>query len=71
MNFEEQFLLYSKNINRHLFNYMDSIKDIDNLLLESMKYSLLSGGKRIRPVIFLVFDKIEVYLRPKTLFLNA
>ncbi len=58
MNFEEQFLLYSKNINQHLFNYMDNIKDIDNLLLESMKYSLLSGGKRIRPIIFLIFNKI-------------
>lgn len=55
MNFKEKLLLYSKNINQYLCDYMDNIKDVDNLLLESMKYSLLSGGKRIRPIIFLVF----------------
>ena len=58
MNFKEQFLLYSKNINQYLVNYMDSIKNVDDLLLEAMKYSLLSGGKRIRPVIFLIFNQI-------------
>ncbi len=58
MNFKDKLLLYSENINQYLRSYMDSIEDIDSLLLESMKYSLLSGGKRIRPIIFLVFNEI-------------
>lgn len=54
---------YRKSINDFLENYLDSIKNkIENNLFKSMKYSLLSGGKRIRPILTLsVYDLLNKY----------
>lgn len=59
--FAEKMELYRKSINDFLENYLDSIKNkIEQNLFESMKYSLLSDGKRIRPILTLsVYDLLN------------
>ena len=61
--FAEKMEMYRKSINDFLENYLDSIKNkIENNLFKSMKYSLLSGGKRIRPILTLsVYDLLNKY----------
>lgn len=59
--FAEKMELYRKSINDFLENYLDSIKNkIEQNLFESMKYSLLSDGKRIRPILTLsIYDLLN------------
>ena len=59
--FAEKMESYRKSINDFLENYLDSIKNkIENNLFKSMKYSLLSGGKRVRPILTLsVYDLLN------------
>ena len=59
--FAEKMEMYRKSINDFLENYLDSIKNkIEQNLFESMKYSLLSDGKRIRPILTLsVYDLLD------------
>lgn len=59
--FAEKMEMYRKSINGFLENYLDSIKNkIEQNLFESMKYSLLSDGKRIRPILTLsVYDLLN------------
>jgi len=40
-------------VNDHLFDFMPAIDNHADKLLEAMKYSLLAGGKRLRPVLLL------------------
>ena len=58
MEFKEQVLEYTKEINK----YLDESVIIQNLperrLLESMKYSLMSGGKRLRPMLVIATYKL-------------
>ncbi len=44
---------YLKTFEDYAQNYMDKLQTKPTLLGESMRYSLLSGGKRIRPVLAL------------------
>ncbi|MCD8189463.1 MAG: polyprenyl synthetase family protein [Clostridiales bacterium] len=57
MTFQEEFALCQREIETSLENYFT-----ENLpqgrLLEAMRYSLLAGGKRIRPVLTLKFCEI-------------
>ncbi len=55
LNFEKQFLNYKEEFEKYLNQYIDSLKGVPSKLVESIKYSLLSGGKRIRPVLMLAF----------------
>ena len=48
-NYEE----YKEIINQHILDYIPSIDAKSNVLYESMKYSLTSGGKRLRSVLLL------------------
>ena len=59
--FAEKMEMYRKSINDFLENYLDSIKNkIEQNLFESMKYSLLPDGKRIRPILTLsVYDLLN------------
>ena len=52
MNFNEKLKAYTDKINAELEN---AVRDFpkDNIVSEAMAYSLLAGGKRIRPVIAL------------------
>lgn len=53
MSFEDKLIGYKNSFESFLKNYLESLSDIDEVLLRSMEYSLFSGGKRIRPVLML------------------
>ena len=54
INYEEKYKYYLKIFERELEKYLSKISDIayQNLFL-AMQYSLLAGGKRVRPVLML------------------
>ncbi len=52
MTHEEQFTAYQKQIEEFLHDYLDGVWPFGKLA-DAMSYSLLSGGKRIRPVLTL------------------
>ncbi len=56
MNFIEYYERETDRINNALANCFAKNQD-NNSLLEAMRYSLLAGGKRIRPVLVLEFNK--------------
>ncbi len=53
MSFEEQFSAYVEKVNRELERAMDEYTPEDIIVSEAMRYSLLAGGKRVRPVLAL------------------
>lgn len=53
MNFKEQLNNYIELINTQLLNYLNHEKGYNSTLIESMKYSLFAGGKRLRPILAL------------------
>lgn len=53
MHFKDQLNNYIKLVNTQLSNYLDHEKGFNNTLIESMKYSLFAGGKRLRPILAL------------------
>ncbi len=53
MKFKFKLEKYKDKFENFLKSYVEQIKDIDKKLLDSMKYSLFSGGKRIRPILML------------------
>lgn len=58
MEFKEQILEYNKEITTYLDNSL-VIKDVpERRLLESMKYSLMAGGKRLRPMLVIATYKL-------------
>ena len=65
-NFNEQYQEYVSQFESYLKAYTDKLKTNPEVLAESMKYSLLNGGKRIRPVLALAcadvlgLDKAEI-----------
>jgi len=44
---------YKELVNQHLMDYIPNIDNKSLSLYESMKYSLMAGGKRLRPVMLL------------------
>ena len=44
---------YKELVNRYLLDLMPAVDNKSNTLYEAMKYSLSSGGKRLRPVLLL------------------
>ncbi len=52
-NFQKRYDAYLATFNEYMRSYTDKLKTNPELLGESMKYSLLNGGKRIRPVLAL------------------
>lgn len=62
-NYESQYNTYLDTFNKYLENYLKSFETDPPVLKESMAYSLLAGGKRIRPVLMLaVADMLHVSL---------
>lgn len=55
MNFKTKFNEYVLGLEQYAENHMKSVRGIHPTLYKAMNYSLLSGGKRIRPVIMLAF----------------
>lgn len=67
MDFKTRFNEYIFDFEEHIKKYSKQMAETHPKLREAMNYSLLSGGKRIRPVIMLAFsdlfggDKNDVY----------
>jgi len=53
MIFKEQLNKYIELVDVHLSSYFDYENGYNNTLIESMKYSLFAGGKRLRPILAL------------------
>lgn len=56
MTFDEQYSRYRTEIEDSFFRFLPEEKD--NILVDSMRYSLLAGGKRIRPVLTLAWCEL-------------
>ena len=48
-----QYNIYKELIEDHLKDFLPNVDQKSITLLESMEYSLMSGGKRLRPVLLL------------------
>ncbi len=53
LNYENSYKNYVDSLEIFLKEYFDSLENIEPELLNSIKYSLFPGGKRVRPVIML------------------
>lgn len=53
MTFEEKLDFYTNYINKNLDGYIKDLDCIENTIYKAIRYSLLSNGKRIRPVLAL------------------
>ena len=53
MNFKEELKKYQNYIDEKLDEYFKDDNTYEKRLRESMRYSLLAGGKRIRPILML------------------
>ena len=51
MEFKEKLKLYQKGINNELEKYVRKHDCPEKILNESMEYSLMAGGKRLRPIL--------------------
>ncbi|NLG88633.1 MAG: polyprenyl synthetase family protein [Clostridiaceae bacterium] len=59
MNFEQELNYLSVLVEQYLTEYFDQYDDpFEKNILESMRYSLFAGGKRIRPVLSLAVAKL-------------
>ena len=58
MTFEEQFKSYIGEINIKLEELLPERNNLQSSIYKSMRYSLLAGGKRIRPVLTLAISEI-------------
>ncbi len=58
MTHEFQMEKYKNNFEKFIKNYIESLSGVEKRLFESIKYSLFSGGKRIRPVIMLAMYEL-------------
>lgn len=60
MNFKEELISLSRVIDDYLMGYFDKIGATvpEKTLTESMRYSVMAGGKRIRPVLTLAVAKM-------------
>jgi geranylgeranyl diphosphate synthase type II len=53
INYDEKYTAYLELINNKINVFCDKLDCKPEILAESMKYSLLAGGKRIRPVLMI------------------
>ena len=59
MNFSAQYEIYRAHFEEYLHKTCAGMAFEPKILTESMRYSLLSGGKRLRPVLF--FSALETF----------
>ena len=52
------FKIYAEKVEQHLIKSLPSKQGLYDNLINSMEYSLLAGGKRIRPVLLLEFCRV-------------
>ena len=53
MDFKEELKTYQNIINQELEKYVRKHKCLEEILNQSMEYSLMAGGKRLRPILVL------------------
>ena len=53
MDFKEELKHYQKKINKELEKYLRTNNCLEGTLNESIEYSLMAGGKRLRPILVL------------------
>ena len=53
MTFEEKLEFYTSYINKNLDGYIKDLDCVENTIYKAVRYSLLSNGKRIRPILAL------------------
>ncbi len=58
VNFKEELQKYQNQINQELEKYIKKEKCPEEVLNNSMEYSLMAGGKRLRPILVLVTYKL-------------
>lgn len=58
MNFKEQFTQYQNIVNSELEKYVRNESCPEEILNKSMEYSLMAGGKRIRPILAIATYKL-------------
>ncbi len=51
MNFKSEYENRIHDIDKFIENYIDSIKGIEPILKDGMKYAVLNGGKRLRSIL--------------------
>lgn len=57
-DYQQKYAEYLQTFEEYLHTYAENLKTVPPILGESMRYSLLSGGKRIRPVLMLATAEI-------------
>lgn len=58
MNYKDKYKDYINSFELFLRQYFDDLSGVEPELLEAVKYSLFSGGKRVRPVIMLAMYEL-------------
>ena len=58
MNFKEELKKYQKLINDELLKYVRKDKCLEEILNNSMEYSLMAGGKRLRPILVVAIYRL-------------
>ena len=58
MEFKEQLKQYQEQINQELEKYLRKEKCLEEVLNQSMEYSLMAGGKRLRPILVIATYQI-------------
>ena len=58
MNFKEELINYTNIINKELKKYIRKEKCLEEKLNNSVEYSLMAGGKRLRPILMLATYKL-------------
>ncbi len=53
MDFKEELQSYQKIVNNELKKYLKKDNGLEKILHKSMEYSLMAGGKRLRPILVL------------------
>ena len=51
MDFKEELNLYQQKVNKEMEKYIVKEQCPEKILHESMEYSLMAGGKRLRPIL--------------------
>ena len=68
MEFKEKLKVYQEKINQELDKYLRKYNCPEKVLNDSMEYSLMAGGKRLRPILvmatFEIFEKQTVRCMP-------
>ena len=58
MDFKEKLKNYQEKVNKELEKYLRDKNCLEGVLNESMEYSLMAGGKRLRPILVLSTYKL-------------